>query len=123
MARKAKPRDMTFARILTKLMDERKVGVREFADACGCAPSSITDYRNGVAPTDFKLVSKMASELDVTMAFLLTGKEDPRGKNPTPAVTEVFDDGGPLYDGYARITIQRLVPRVEVAASKKRSKS
>ncbi len=119
MPRKAKPRDMTFARIMTKLMDERKVGVREFAERCGCAPSSITDYRNGVAPTDFKLVARIASGLGVTMSFLLTGKEDPHKANAVPTVTEVFDDGGQLYDGYARISIQRLIPRAEVAPAQK----
>lgn len=118
--RKAKPRDMTFAKILTRLMNERKVGVRALGEACGCSASSITDYRNGVAPTDFKLVARMATELGVSLAFLLTGKEDPHSNARTPAVTEVFDDGGQLYDGYARITVQRLIPREGDAISKKK---
>lgn len=122
MPRKAKPKDMTFARILTQLMTERKVGVRAMAEACGCSASSITDYRNGVAPTDFKLVSRMANELGVSLAFLLTGKEDSNSNTRSPSVAEVFDDGGPLYDGYARIIVQRLIPREEESSTKRKKR-
>lgn len=120
MPRKAKPRDMTFARILTQLMNEKKVGVRALAEACGCSASSITDYRNGVAPTDFKLVSRLANELEVSLAFLLTGKEDQRSNIRSPTVAEVFDDGGQLYDGYARIIVQRLILREEDTLQKRK---
>jgi len=114
MPRKQKERDMTFARNLTRLMTEHRVGVRDFANRCDCAPSNITEYRNGVAPSDFKLIARMASELGVSMSFLLTGKEDKKSNTKPATVTEVFDDGGQLYDGYARITIQRLIPRSHV---------
>ena len=48
--------------------------------------------------------------MGVSFTFLLTGEED--GRNQVlPSITEVFDDGGELFDGYAKITIQRLIPR------------
>lgn len=112
MARKAKPRDMTFARNLLSLMEERRVGVRELAKRAGTSPANISDYRAGVAPSDFKLVARIAKELGVTMSFLLTGAEDEAEPAAnSPSITEVFDDGGSLFDGYARISIQRLIPR------------
>jgi hypothetical protein len=33
--------------------------------------------------------------------------------NKQPSIAEVFDDGGELFDGYAKITIQRLIPRTK----------
>lgn len=111
MVRKAKPKDMTFAKNLQRLMAERNVGVRELAKAVGCSPANISDYRQGVIPSDFALVRRIAKKLGVTMSFLLTGEDDSRPVDSMLAVAEVFDDGGPLFDGYARITIQRLVPK------------
>lgn len=111
MARKPKPKDMTFAKNLQRLMAEREVGVRELAKAVGCSPANISDYRQGVIPSDFTLVRRIAKELGVTMSFLLTGEDDARPADTELSVAEVFDDGGPLYDGYAHIVIKRLIPR------------
>jgi transcriptional regulator with XRE-family HTH domain len=111
MARKAKPKDMTFARNLQRLMEERSVGVRDLASRVGCSPANISDYRQGVIPQDFKLVRRMAHELGVTLSFLLTGEDDARATTNPATIAEVFDDGGSLFDGYARISIQRLIPR------------
>lgn len=109
--RKPRQRDMTFGRILQRLMTEQGVGVRELASRVGSSPANISDYRNGVMPTDFHLVRRMAVELGVTMSFLLTGEDDPRPDGRTPLVTEVFDDDGAIYDGFAHIVIRRLIPR------------
>jgi transcriptional regulator with XRE-family HTH domain len=92
-------------------MEERKVGVRDLAQRVGCSPATISDWRQGVTPSDFKLVRRIAEELGVTLSFLLTGEDDARPAGAEPTVAEVFEDGGSLYDGYARISIQRLIPR------------
>ena len=49
--------------------------------------------------------------LGVSFSFLLTGENDQKNPNELPSVTEVFADGGALFDGFAKITIQRLIPR------------
>ena len=111
MARRTKKVDMDFARTLRRLMEERSIGVSELAKRCGCAASSISNYRQGVAPTDFKLIRRLANELGTTLSFLLTGEDDSRPAGSELSVAEVFTDGGPLFDGYARISIQRLIPK------------
>lgn len=100
-----------FTRLLNSLMSERQLGVREAARICGVSPSTVTDWRSGTIPDDFMAVRTLAKELGVTMSFLLTGEDDSR-PNGSPNITEVFDDGGSLFDGYAKITIQRLIPKL-----------
>lgn len=47
----------------------------------------------------------------MSLSFILAGEEDFKEINQLPSVAEVFDDGGAIFDGYAKITIERLIPR------------
>ena len=107
--RKAAP----FTKLLNSLMAERGIGVREAGRIAGVSPSTITDWRSGALPDDFMAVRRLAKALGVTFSFLLTGEDDARASEGPPNVAEVFEDGGQLFDGYAKITIQRLVPRMK----------
>jgi transcriptional regulator with XRE-family HTH domain len=100
-----------FAKILRSLMAEKGLTVRRTAELTGISPSTIDDWRGGALPEDYSAVKRLANNLGVSFSFLLTGEEDQRSPGALPAVTEVFEDGGELFDGYAKITIQRLVPR------------
>lgn len=99
-----------FAKNLIRLMDEKKITVDSAADYSGVAKSNIVSWRSGVAPTNFDAVRKLAKLLGVSFSFLLTGVED-ESRRSSPAVTEVFEDGDLLFDGFAKISIQRLIPR------------
>lgn len=100
-----------FSKILLSLMSEKKVTIREAAGLAGVAPSTIDDWRAGAMPEDYSAVKRLSAGLGVSLSFILTGEEDSVAKENIPTVTEVFEDGGALFDGYAKITIQRLIPR------------
>lgn len=86
------------------------MGVREAARAAGVSPSTVTDWRSGSAPDDYMAVSRLAKELGVTLSFLLTGSEDHHERGRLSLV-EVLDDGGIIFDGICKVTVQRLVPK------------
>lgn len=92
-------------------MAEREVTVRGAAKMAGVSPSTIDDWRAGALPEDYQAVKRLGKSLGVTLSFLLTGEDDARPTGSTPTLSEVFEDGGALFDGYAKITIQRLLPR------------
>ena len=93
-------------------MSEKKVSVRAAAEVAGVGISTIDNWRAGAMPEDFLAVKRLAAALGTTLSFLLTGEDDSRASGP-PAIAEVFSDGGALFDGYAKITIQRLLPKNE----------
>jgi len=99
-----------FSKILRALMTEKSVSVRKAAELAGVGTSTIDNWRGGALPEDYSAVKRLARGLGVSFSFLLTGEEDTR-EGRAPAISEVFDDGGPLFDGYAKIMIQRLIPR------------
>lgn len=107
-----RPRDTApFGRLLASLMNEKNIGVREAARIAEVGPSTIVSWRGGALPEDYRAVKKLAAALGTTLGFLLTGEDDSRPSASPVLVAEVFNDGGTLFDGYAKITIQRLVPR------------
>jgi transcriptional regulator with XRE-family HTH domain len=92
-------------------MRDRELGVRAAAKAAGVSPSTIVSWRAGAAPEDFAAVKRLAVALGTTLSWLLTGEDDARPAGVAPVAAECFEDGGPLFDGYAKITIQRLIPK------------
>ena len=104
-------RSVAFAKNLTALMTEKGMSVREAALAAGVSPSTIVDWRAGTAGTDYVSLCKLAKALGVSLSYLLTGEDDSRPNGELPSVTELFDDGGFVFDGFAHIKITRLVPK------------
>ena len=103
-----------FAKILRSLMEEHKITIRQAASIAGVAHSTIDDWRGGALPEDYSAVKKLAVKFGVSLSFILTGEDDVHNFNQQPSIAEVFDDGGELFDGYAKITIQRLIPRKKI---------
>lgn len=110
MTKKKVSTEPSFAKTLIALMAENKLRVREAARIAGVGASTIVAWRAGSAPTDFFAVKKLANHFNVSLSFLLIGSEESRIDHP-PSITEVFEDGGAIFDGFAKITIQRLIPR------------
>lgn len=103
-----KPRKSTqseFAKNLTNIMKERGITVRSAAKLAGVGPSTIDNWRSGAAPENFLAVKKLAKELGISFSALLTGEAEHETK---PSITEIFDDRGLWFDGYAHVTIRRL---------------
>lgn len=100
-----------FAKILRALMIEKKMSVRTAAEIAGVGTSTIDNWRAGALPEDYVAVKRLSKSLGVSLSFILTGEDEIRDLNSPPSLTEVFDDGGAIFDGFAKITIQRLIPR------------
>lgn len=92
-------------------MDERELTIRQVAKMAGVSPSTINDWQGGANPEDYFAVKRLAKALDMSFSFILTGEGDSTFPDRVPSLAEVFEDGGELFDGYAKITIQRLLPR------------
>lgn len=114
MATKKRRRDTPaiFSKILTSLMEEHKIGVREAARAAGVGPSTIVSWRSGAQPEDYTAVKKLAERLGTSLTFLLTGEDESRKHFPS-SFSEIFVDEGVLFDGYAKVTITKLILRKE----------
>lgn len=91
-------------------MKERGVGVREAARIAEVSSSTLVNWRSGTSPEDFVALHRLVKKLGTSLSWILTGEDDSKSSG-TQAISEVFDDGGALFDGYAKITIQRLLPR------------
>jgi transcriptional regulator with XRE-family HTH domain len=102
-----------FSKLLVTLMKEKNLTVREAGAVAGVGASTIVSWRSGALPEDFRAVRALAGKLGVSFSYLLTGEDDTR-PDGAPTVGEVFQDGGMIFDGYAKISIQRLIPRKDV---------
>ncbi len=100
-----------FSKRLRRLMEEKGLTIREAAKAVEVPISTLDGWRSGATPEDFEAVQRLAHLLGVTLSFLLVGKDDTRPEGQVPSITEIFDDGGQIFDGFAKITIQRLLPK------------
>ena len=99
-----------FSRILTSVMKEKGVTVRRAAKMAGIGTSTIDSWRSGALPQDYLAVKKLAKGLGISMSFLLTGEDESRPEE-IPTISEVFESGEVMFDGYAKIIVHRLVPR------------
>jgi transcriptional regulator with XRE-family HTH domain len=111
MAKRKKEQPTHFTKTLCELMEEKNMTVRKAAEIAGVGTSTINSWRSGAHPEDFLAVKKLAHALGTTLSFLLTGESDSKADGQTTPIAEVFDNGGMFFDGYARIRIERLVPR------------
>lgn len=98
-----------FSKILRALMAEGHTTIAQAAKAAGVSASTIADWREGANPENYLAVQKLAEHFGVSLSFILTGKEEKTQTAPT--ITQVFDESDYLFDGYAKITIQRMIPK------------
>lgn len=103
-------KEKNWGRRLADILKEKGVSQKEAAKKAGVRPSVLSGWLSGASPNDFTAVKRLADSLQTSFTYLLTGEPD---SSQSPTINEVFDDGGSLFDGYAKITIQRLIPRKE----------
>jgi len=101
-----------FSKILNNLMEEKSMSIRKAAEISGVGTSTINSWRSGSSPDDYLAVQKLAKALGVSFSFLLTGEDDTRPEGDIN-ISEVLEDGGLLFDGFAKITVQRLIPKTK----------
>ena len=90
-------------------MAEQKLTVREAAAAAEVGASTIVSWRGGALPEDYRAVKSLAKRLGVSFSYLLTGEDESRPDGAL--VSEVFDEDGAIFDGYAHIRVIKLVPK------------
>lgn len=96
---------------LKQVMNENNLSQRDVAEICNTSVSVVSVWiKNGSSPADLLAIKKLSSRMKVSFSWLLTGiYED--GKIQ-PAISEIFEET-PYFDGYARIRIDRLMPKKE----------
>ena len=93
---------------LQHILKEKQITQREAAQVAGVQPSVIAGWTAGQSPNDFVKVKQLADHLGVSFTWLLTGTNDQKEK--LSSVSELFEEQQ-YFDGYARIRIDRLIPR------------
>ena len=107
MARTKRKRTSKFGDTLAKLMAEHHVSVTEASKIADVSTSVLVGWKSGKIPQDFTAVQSLANHFGVTTAYLLTGRNDRRYN--APAISEIFSDGGLVYDGYLKVRVERIV--------------
>lgn len=92
---------------LQAVLSEKNISRRQLAKTINVAPSVIDSWVKGATPNDLKAVKRLADYMDCSFSWLLTGEEE---ADSGTTVAEMFQVV-PYFDGYARIRIDRLVPR------------
>lgn len=76
-----------FSERLRSLIEEGGVVQAELCRKIGISPSKLTNYLNGSIPDDPSILEKIAKNLNVTIDFLLTGKEE-KGDTSAGVISE-----------------------------------
>jgi transcriptional regulator with XRE-family HTH domain len=109
MAKKRKGTgSLPFGRILAKIMEERRLTLREIAALAGVSVSVVENWISGSNPHDLKAIDRLSQKLAVPFKKLLLGI--PEVVDAPNAISEIYDEQE-FFDGLARIKIQRLVPK------------
>lgn len=114
LARNRKKTSSPLGQLLTELLTAKKLTNRAAAQIAGVSATSIQDWKNGVSPTDFIGLAKLADHLGVPLRFLLTGEHEPASDDREITLSEVLADGGELFSGICEVKIRRLVPRQDL---------
>jgi transcriptional regulator with XRE-family HTH domain len=102
--------DTPFAKNLAHILKERQLTAKAAAEICGVAPSVIADWLGGGAPANPLAVQKLATALQVSFEWLLTGTTTSVAA-PNISLTELFEEHDVGLNGIFKIEAKRLVRR------------
>lgn len=111
MKTKRKKEQSPFPKILSKILKDRRITLAEAAKGCGVSTSTIADWCNGTSPQDLMAVKRLSRFLNISFSYLLTGEKDDVGISTSNNLSDLFEEGPELYEGYAQIIIKKLVPK------------
>ena len=96
-------RSVQFSKILKKLMADRDISVRQLSKTCGLPVSTLASYLSGKkASYSPEHLERLAEHFDVSIDFLLFGRDRISGVNALP--TEQ------LFEGWLKVKIERAIP-------------
>jgi transcriptional regulator with XRE-family HTH domain len=101
---------LPFSSILRSIMNERQLSAKQLAEMSGVKATVVQNWLEGKNPHDLKAVDKLAKSLGVSFRSLLLGEAE-SVKGPQ-SIGEMFDEQE-FFDGLAKISIKRLVPRTK----------
>lgn len=97
-----------FRQILASIMKERGLTLKQVSLLAGVSVSVTQNWLEGRNPHDLQAVSKLAQGLGISFKSLLLGEVETN--HSVTSISELFDEQQ-WFDGYAKITINRLIPR------------
>ena len=68
-------RELQFGEILTKLMDEKDITIKQLAEYLDCTTQAISNYRLGKTTPNYETLIKLADYFGVSCDYLLKGVE------------------------------------------------
>lgn len=61
---------------MRRLRRAKGITMKELGEKVGCAESTISQYENGKRAPDFETLLKISEELETSVDYLLTGREN-----------------------------------------------
>jgi len=93
---------------LKKVLEERKVSIRQAAKFCGVNQAMVHSWLNGAQPHDATSLLKLCHELKCDFQWLLTGTHS-EIKAKEMSLSELFDlEIDPSFSGIFQIEAKRL---------------
>lgn len=99
---------LPFKNMLSSIMKERKLTVKEVAGLAGVSPSVVQNWLSAQNPHDLNAVALLAEKLGIPFKRLLLGVDE---TVDTPTSLQQLYESQDFFDGLAHISIKRLVPR------------
>ncbi len=99
---------LPFKNILKSVMLERSLTIRQIAELAEVRGSVVQNWLEGKNPHDLIAVNKLANGLGVSFKSLLLGESETIDR--MKSIAELYEEQT-WFDGLAKVTIKRLVPR------------
>jgi len=93
---------------LKKVLSDRGLSQSRAARLIGVSPSVISGWTAGSRPVDPLRVKRFCDALGISFCWLMTGEEE---VGRTPANLEDIFVSEAVFDGYARIRVEKLILR------------
>ncbi|AHI07277.1 hypothetical protein BDW_13885 [Bdellovibrio bacteriovorus W] len=107
---KISKKQIAFGRVLSSIMKEKKLSLKQIANMAGVSISVVSDWTAGNVPRDLEAVFKLSSALDVEFSMLLLGRIEEKKQS---AVLKHLLTEEDLFDGFLRVNIKKVSINVE----------
>lgn len=107
-AKNAGTNKLPFSKILSSVMKERSLTLRNVAAMADVSISVVQNWVSGANPHDLRSIARLAKALGMSFESLLLGTNDEVGQ--IRSLSEIFDEVQ-VFDGYCRVNIKKLVAR------------
>lgn len=102
---------LPFKNILSDLMKERRLTVKQVASLANVAPSVVQNWLEGKTPHDLTSVDMLSQKLGIPFRKLLLGLHEAIDAQTT--VDQMFDESE-FFEGLVRLKITKLKPKEKV---------